>query len=203
TNADCMLYKDGKEHMRIITPQAVWQNGHLTADHTARLESADGTMKADAERATWFQQVTTMYQTHATMYQKGEKKVVITAPEAIQKDDQVIANKTAHAESPDGLMKLDGQTAVYNQTSGLLHMTDTHGQQYKNGKVYYTAEGPVADYQNDILTMPTGGLARRVDDGGTVRGDVVHWNHATGAVDATGHVRIDSPDMTATAVKFV
>src|SRR6266702_4744779 len=81
TVADCMLYKDGKEHMRIITPQAVWQNGHLTA----------------------------------------------------------------------------GQTAHHNQTNGVLHMTDANGQQYKDGKVFYTAQGPRADYQYDLLTMPAGG----------------------------------------------
>jgi hypothetical protein len=203
TNVDAWMYKNGRKDARIQAPTAVWQNGQLRADQTAHVETADGKMKADAARALWAEQVTTMWTTSALMYEKGQLKARVTAPEAYYKDDQLFCDKTAHAETPDGKMKLDAQKAVYHQPTAKLMLTTVTGRQYEAGKPVMQAQGPQAEFQNDVLVLPATGLARRLDDGSTISAKVVRWNRATGKIDATGDVRFNTPSARGVGQRFL
>ena len=82
----------------------------------------------------------------------------------------------------------------------LIHAT---GGQYEAGKQTVAAEGPRADYQNDWLTLPATGMARRLDDGSSVRAEKVRWNRVTAQAMADGNVRLQTPDMWIAGQHFV
>jgi hypothetical protein len=203
TEPDCTMYKEGKPEMIIRAPEAVWQDGRLTASKGAHIEMVDGSMKADAQRAQWENQVITMYQMAALLSKNGQPQLRLTAPEAVAKGDLLSAEKTMHAETPDGVTRLDARKAVWDRKSSRLTMQEANGQQFEKGKQTVAAQGSRVEYQDHWLTLPAGGMARRLLDKTAVRADHIRWNQTTGQVEAAGHVVLEAPQMRAEGAKFV
>jgi hypothetical protein len=202
TNPRCTMYKNGKPEMRITGPEAVWRDNRLYADKGAHVETVDGTVKSDSRHAVWADQVVTMTGATALLFKDGQLKVKLSAPEAVAREDLLVAEKTGHAESPDGLLKLDAKKATWKRSEGRLILENATSQQWEKGKQVTAAEGPRVEYQDDWMVLPATGMARRLEDGSTVRADRVRWNRVTAQLEATGHVRLESPGWLLEGEKF-
>src|SRR5262245_1652527 len=89
TDPDCMLYRNGKEDMRLTAPTAVWRDGKLFAGSGAHVEMVDGSLKADAQRAVWDKKAVTMDHATAALSKDGQLQVRLSAPEATIREDQL------------------------------------------------------------------------------------------------------------------
>ncbi len=203
TRVSCKLFKNGRPDLDLVAPKAVWKDEALTTDSGADVVSADGTWKAHAKRAVWKDQVLRMFEVTATLFKQGRPDVNLSAPEVYTRENQLVADKTAHAESPDRVARMDARIAVWTRTTAHLHLEQAVGQKWEGGKQTFDAEGSRAEYQNDVLTLPAGGRGRRLDNGSTVRADRVRWHRTSGKLEADGRVQLDTPEHRIVGARFV
>lgn len=136
------------------------------------------------------------------LFKEGVRQLDLQAPEAVWDGVNLVAEKTAHAVTPDGNTIIDSQKATWTAASGNLDLETAKVQRLKGGKLEFTADGPKALVANQVVTMPAGGTGRNAA-GQVMRADHVRWHTKTENVEARGNVVVTDAGTRASGQRLV
>jgi predicted small lipoprotein YifL len=128
-----------------------------------------------------------MHKAKCLLYQRGKPQMHLEAPEATWDGKRLVAQKTAHGVSADAKNVIDAQTAVWTAAGGGLDLVTARLQSLKEGKLDFTAEGPKAQVQEQVVTMPAGAVGHNAQ-GQQLTANHVRWNLKTEKLEANGNV---------------
>ncbi len=142
-----------------------------------------------------------MEKTRSRLFQKGQAQMDLDSPEAQWDGKLLISDRPVHGVMADKSTVMDGNKAKWTAATGHLWLADAKVQAIREGKIDFTAEGPQAHVEKQIVTMDSGAVARK-PDGQTLTAQHVRWNLKTGELEANGNVVVSRPGTRITAERL-
>lgn len=173
------------------------ESGHFVVDApdgTRLIEVSAEDMDTDVSQSGEIQGTVAMRQVNSVLYRAGKPQLVLTAPDATWDGEQLVAPTSSHGERVDGLAVLDGKRTVWTAKTRRLEMLTARAQQFKDGKLGFTANAPRMIMLGDVITMPDGAVGMNAE-GMRMQARRATWNLKTGVLEASGDVRVTSPKM--------